>query len=469
MPTSHGIVHRDLKPANILLTSDGVPKISDFGLVKQLETDSGQTRTGTVLGTPSFMAPEQARGEQHVTPLADVYSLGAVLYNLLTGRPPFLAANAAQHSPASAQRRCRCHPRGCSPTTPKDLETICLKCLQKDPAKRYASAEDLAEDLRRFREGEPILARPVSFGERVWRWCRRNPRVAAVSAVAGLLALALMIGGPTAAAVIYEQKQIAVKGQSGFTSRQRKASAARAGRVKLAVENALKAEKSEQKAVQSREVAETQGRLALDSLRTLVTRVQDELTDRPQMQQLRRRLLETALNGLNQVAAQGVDANIKEMAMAGAYRRMGDIYLELGKTDEALQQYRQCHAIIEHLAAEKTLPNPHANLSFSQMNMGDAALRAGNLPVAKDCFLEALRIRREWTAAEPTEKMVPKTSPRRSANSETSASSWANSPRLASSSKNPCTCASSGRKQIPRARRPNRNWPGHIVPWGASI
>ena len=124
------------------------------------------------------------------------------------------------------------------------------------------------------------------------------------------------------------------------------------------------------------------------------------------MQHLRRRLLETALNGLNKVAAQGVDANIKEMAMAGAYRRMGDIYLELGKTDEALQQYRQCHAIIEHLAAEKTLPNPHANLSFSQMNMGDAA-PAGNLPVAKDCFLEALRIRREWAAAEPKDKELP--------------------------------------------------------------
>ena len=206
----------------------GVPKISDFGLVKQLETDSGKTRTGTVLGTPSFMAPEQARGEQHVTPLADVYSLGAIQYNLLTGRPPFLAATAAQ-TVLQVLNQEPVPPSRLQPTTPKDLETICLKCLQKDPAKRYASAEDLAEDLRRFREGEPILARPVSFGERAWRRCRRNPRVAGVSAVAGLLALTLMTGGPTAAAVIYEQKQTAVE-QKEIADEARREAEERAGR-----------------------------------------------------------------------------------------------------------------------------------------------------------------------------------------------------------------------------------------------
>jgi tetratricopeptide (TPR) repeat protein/predicted Ser/Thr protein kinase len=406
---SRGIVHRDLKPANILLTREGVPKVSDFGLFKQFETDEGQTRTGAVMGTPSFMAPEQARGDQRVTPLADVYSLGAVLYNLLTGRPPFLAATAVD-TVIQVLNADPVPPSRLQPTTPKDLETICLKCLQKDSQNRYASAEELADDLRRFRAGEPIHARPVGIGESVWRWCRRNPRVAATAAVAALLALALMIGGPTAAAIIYQQKRIAVNARNEAGASEQRALQAR--NVAMAAErDAIQArelaEVNEQKAVESRKVAETQGRLALDSLRSLVSEVQGELASQPRLQPLRRRLLQTALIGLDKVASQGVDANIKEMTMAGAYRRMGDIYLELGQTDKALQQYQQCHAILEHLAGRNSLPNMHHNLSYSQLNLGDAALRGGNLQLAKTCFLEAVETRRAWALAEPDNTMVP--------------------------------------------------------------
>jgi hypothetical protein len=184
-----GVVHRDLKPLNALLTADGTPKITDFGLAKRLEGGGGQTRSGLVLGTPSYMAPEQAAGQtKRIGPATDVYALGVVLYEALTGRPPFLAETTLQ-TVLQVQAQEPVPPRRLQPKVPRDLETVCLKCLQKEPARRYASAEALAEDLRRFRAGEPIQARPVGPVERLGRWCRRNP---ALAAAGGLAATALV-------------------------------------------------------------------------------------------------------------------------------------------------------------------------------------------------------------------------------------------------------------------------------------
>jgi serine/threonine protein kinase len=173
-----GVLHRDLKPGNILLAPGpgaGTPKVSDFGLAKRVEVDATLTRTGVVLGTPGYMAPEQARADGgEVGPAADVYALGAILYHLLTGRPPFVGTRpmdvllqVVHDQPISLRRL--------FPQTPRDLETICLKCLNKDPRKRYGSAAALADDLRRHARGEPVQARPPGPARRLWRWCRHYP------------------------------------------------------------------------------------------------------------------------------------------------------------------------------------------------------------------------------------------------------------------------------------------------------
>jgi tetratricopeptide (TPR) repeat protein/tRNA A-37 threonylcarbamoyl transferase component Bud32 len=210
-----GVIHRDLKPANVLLTKDGQPKITDFGLAKRLEDDSGLTKSGTLMGSPSYMSPEQARGATHeVGPPADQYSLGAILYELLTGRPPFVGTTVVEtllqvrtHEPVPPTRL--------QPKCPRDLETICLKCLQKEPDKRFADCQALADDLHRFLAGEPIKARPVSRVERVWRWCRRNPRVATLSAAVGVLLLAVIVSlTVNAVRLVQEREAVAESRQS---------------------------------------------------------------------------------------------------------------------------------------------------------------------------------------------------------------------------------------------------------------
>jgi mono/diheme cytochrome c family protein len=188
---AHGIVHRDLKPSNVMFTAAGIPKIADFGLAKRLDDDAGHTLTGEVLGTPSYMAPEQAAGQrEHIGPATDVYALGAILYELLTGRPPFQGT-----SPLDSLRLVTTQqpvaPSRLAPSTPPDLDAICLKCLEKSPGGRYTSARDLSEDLDRFLKGQPISARRIGRIRRVWKGIRRHPRGAALAVALSVLAVAV--------------------------------------------------------------------------------------------------------------------------------------------------------------------------------------------------------------------------------------------------------------------------------------
>lgn len=196
---AQGILHRDLKPSNVLIDSNDQPRVTDFGLAKRLGVDSSLTLSGHMLGSPSYMPPEQARGIRGGTDRrSDIYSLGAMLYHLLTGRPPFLGATLDQtlnrlfnDDPIS--------PRLLNPDVPRDLETICLRCLEKEPVRRYESAGEIAGELELVLQNRPIRSRPVTRIESGARWCRRNPAMAAISGVVLLLVLGLLIGSPIVA------------------------------------------------------------------------------------------------------------------------------------------------------------------------------------------------------------------------------------------------------------------------------
>lgn len=398
-----GIVHRDLKPANILMTSDGIPKITDFGLVKRLEADSGQTRTGTIMGTPSFMAPEQARGERDVGPAADTYALGSIIYALLTGRPPFMGPTALE-TVMMVIRSEPVPPSRMQPKLTRDLEIICLKCLQKEPAKRYATAEELASDLERFRKGEPILARPVGAPERIWRWCKRNPRVASLVGAVSLLAVILMVGGPIAAVLINEQRRGAVEARA-----EAEASALAARRAENVATIAQgKAEAAQKVADDNATIAGAQRQLALDTLNNVVTQVEEKLRDRAELNELRQNVLKLAMDGLENVSRTSETANFADRTIGAAHQRMGDILLRAGKADGAREQYTKALAIFEKLKDSAESDLVQWNTALTHDGLGDVSRKQlEDETIARAHYEKALECRLALETSATSPKLKP--------------------------------------------------------------
>lgn len=246
-----GVIHRDLKPGNILLMTDGTPKVADFGLAKRPGSESEVTHSAMLMGTPCYMAPEQARvAETQVGPAADIYAMGAILYELLTGRPPLRGATVLD-TLELVRATDPVAPRALVPAIPPDLETVCLKCLEKEPGQRYGSADELAEDLRRFLNHEPVTARPLGVFGRIARWTRRNRRLAALAATIALLLLAVSAGSVLVAVWMADAREIERQLRVNAETATRQANEAR----RVAGQAERTARENEQRATREAEIA----------------------------------------------------------------------------------------------------------------------------------------------------------------------------------------------------------------------
>jgi len=420
-----GILHRDLKPANILLASgresadseppasggahpplaEWVPMVTDFGLAKRVEVDSSLTQSGAIIGTPSYMAPEQAsRRKGAVTTAADVYGLGAILYEMLTGRPPFRADTLMDTLRLLLEQEPDL-PQAINPKVDLDLQTICLKCLEKDPARRYPSAQALAQDLQRFAQGEPIQARPVSTVERTWRWCRRKPVPAALVAV-----LVLVFGGglPLVTALWAHAAQQTREAERNLDlaklqERKAKEHADEVIEQKKKVEKEKgKAEDAQKKAEEEKRKVEESFHVAHDAVNRFYVQIDSRLAHISGLQALRKELGQAALKYYQEFERLRGNDPALQVELAEVQARVARIIRDTGSKAAGLEAYLKAQATYEKLVAAE--PNNAAlrlelALTYSDVSAIHDAL--GHLAESVTELEKARGILEELAAADP--------------------------------------------------------------------